>query len=66
MSKRLSTSDEPTTTTNIDCTLDNQDEKISSNSEIIYQQSHTSPMLELIDDDIISPTNGFSKCSINT
>lgn len=61
MSKRLSASDEPITplATNIDCTLDNQDEKISSNSEIVYQQSHTSPMLELIDDDIISPTNGL-------
>jgi hypothetical protein len=58
MNQRLSTSDEPTTT-QIDCTLDNQEEKISSNSEIVYQQSHTSPMLELIDDDIISPTNGL-------
>jgi hypothetical protein len=58
MSKRLSTSDEPaTSTTNIDCTLDNPDEKITSNSEIIYQQSHTSPMLELTDDDMISPIN---------
>jgi hypothetical protein len=65
MSKRLSTSDEPTTTTttNIDSTLDNQDEKINSNSEIVYQQSHTSPMLELIDDDIISPTNGLTSAA---
>lgn len=60
MSKRLSTSDEPTSlTTNIDCPLDIQDEKISSHSEIVYQQSHSSPMLELIDDDILSSTNGL-------
>jgi len=62
MSKHLSASDEPTNT-NIDCTSDNQDEKINSNSEIIYQQSHTSPMLELIDDDIISPTNGLTSAA---
>jgi hypothetical protein len=48
MNKRLSTSDEPTTI-NIDCTLDNQDEKISTNSEIIY--------------DIISPTNGLASAA---
>jgi hypothetical protein len=61
-SKRLSSSEEPTTT-DIDCILDNQDEKIISNSEIIYQQSHTSPMLDLIDDDIISPTNGLTSAA---
>jgi hypothetical protein len=68
MSTRLNTSDEPsplptTTTAQIDCSLDNQEEKISSNSEIVYQQSHTSPMLELIDDDIISPTNGLTSAA---
>jgi len=57
MSKHLSTTDQPTT--NTDCPLTIQDEKISSNSEIVYQQSHSSPMLELIDDDILSPTNGL-------
>lgn len=51
---------------NNDSIVDNQEEKISSNSEIIYQQSHTSPMLELLDDDIISPSNGLaSAASIN-
>ena len=62
MSKRLSTSDEPSPT-HIDCSLDNQEEKMTSNSEIVYQQSHTSPMLELIDDDIISPTNGLTSAA---
>ncbi|CAF2932413.1 unnamed protein product [Rotaria sp. Silwood2] len=65
MNKHFNTSDE-LKSNNMDSILDNQDEKISSNSEIIYQQSHTSPMLELLDDDIISPTNGLtSATSIN-
>ena len=67
MSKRLNASDEPiattTTTTHLDCPLDNQEEKITSNNEIVYQQSHTSPVLELIDDDIISPTNGLTSAA---
>ena len=67
MSKRLNTSDEPiattTTNTHIDCPLDNQEEKVTSSNEIVYQQSHTSPVLELIDDDIISPTNGLTSAA---
>ncbi|CAF3535247.1 unnamed protein product [Rotaria sordida] len=59
MSKQFNMSDE-LKSNNIDSILDNQDEKIISNSEIIYQQSHTSPMLELLDDDIISPTNDLT------
>ncbi len=60
MSKRLSVSEEPTvTTTKTESTLNNHDEKISSNSEIVYEQSHTSPILDLIDDDVISPINGL-------
>ncbi|CAF5148614.1 unnamed protein product, partial [Rotaria socialis] len=49
MSKQFSTCGE-SKSNNIDSLLDNQDEKITSASEIIYQQSHTSPMLELLDD----------------
>jgi hypothetical protein len=52
-SKRLSTSEEP-------IVINNQDEK---NTELVYQHSHTSPMLELIDDDLISPTNGLTSAA---
>ncbi|CAF1242032.1 unnamed protein product [Rotaria sp. Silwood1] len=62
MNKNFNTSDE-LKSNNIDSILDNQDEKINSNSEIIYQQSHTSPMLELLDDDIITPTNGLTSAT---
>ena len=62
MNKRLSTSDEATVT-HLPSSSDNQEEKISSNSEILYQQSDTSPMLELIDDDVISPTNGLTSAA---
>ncbi|CAF3742076.1 unnamed protein product [Adineta steineri] len=59
MNKRSNIVEELPITTNIDCTLDNHNEKITSNGELIYQRSHASPMLELIDDGIISPTNGL-------
>ncbi|CAM2696433.1 unnamed protein product [Rotaria socialis] len=62
MSKQFSTCGE-SKSNNIDSLLDNQDEKITSASEIIYQQSHTSPMLELLDDNIISPTNGLTSAA---
>jgi hypothetical protein len=45
--KCLNTSDEPISS----------DEKNDSTNEILYHHSRTSPMLELIDDDILSPTN---------
>ena len=57
--KRVNVSDEPSAT-NMDAVLGSLDDKLTSNSEIIYQQSHVSPMLELIDDDMISPSNGFT------
>lgn len=62
MNTRLSTSDEATVT-HLPSSSDNHEEKISSNSEIVYQQSDTSPMLELIDDDAISPTNGLTSAA---
>ena len=62
MNKRLSSSDE-VTVTHLPSSLGNQEEKISSNTEIVYQQSDTSPVLELIDDDVISPTNGFTSAA---
>ena len=57
--KRVNVADEPSAT-NMDTVLSGFDEKLTSNSEIIYQQSHVSPMLELIDDGMISPSNGFT------
>lgn len=59
MNKHFSTP-EQLKSNNIDCTEDSQDKNINSNNEILYQQSHASPMLELLDDDIISPTNGLT------
>ncbi|UJR28792.1 hypothetical protein I4U23_010017 [Adineta vaga] len=59
MTKRASLCETSPVSTNVECILNNEEEKITSSSELVYQQSQTSPMLELLDDDIISPTNGL-------
>ena len=44
----------------VNCTLDNQDEKINSNNEIISQES---PIFELFDDDTISMTHDLTSAT---
>ncbi|CAF0934228.1 unnamed protein product [Adineta ricciae] len=58
MTKRASMCETSSVAANVECILDNE-EKVTSSSELVYQQSQTSPMLELLDDDMISPTNGL-------
>lgn len=67
MTKRASICEEPkaevatltTTPASAECTLDNADERVTSNSELVCQQSQLSPMLDLLDDGLLSPTNGL-------
>ena len=62
-SKHLTNAEEPSFGTNADLMSRNQEENVASNSEILYQTSHQSPMLELTDDDRISPTNGLTSAA---
>lgn len=62
-SKRVTTSEDPTSTTNVDLLSSNPQEMIHSNSEILYQQSRQSPMLELLDDERNSPRNGLTSAT---
>lgn len=62
-SKRLTTSEDASTTTNLDILSTNQQEMINSNSEILFQHSRQSPMLELLDDERNSPRNGLTSAT---
>ena len=60
-SKRLSTSKDASAS--VDAASNNLEETVGSNSEILYQTSRQSPILDLIDDDRLSPSNGLTSAT---
>ena len=62
-SKRLNTSKEASAADSVDATLNNLEETVGSNSDILYQTSQQSPILDLIDDDRLSPSNGLTSAT---